>query len=180
MSPCSVQHLLLMVMLKTVRMPRMLLLLLVMMMMHHSLAEPLVLAQRRRRRERLAALVALDLLTAIGVHPLVPAEIRELGIGLETNLALERLDARVDVLVLLETAGRRERLAALGARVRARADVRRTDVALQVARVGEHLVAGFAGERLRLLERLQRSPCGGMVRQTQGSVAVAVGTTTIL
>ena len=123
----------------------------------HPLAEALVLAERRRRRERLSALGALDLLPAVGVHPLVPAEVRELCICLKADLALERLHRRVDVLVLLQAGRRGERLAAVGARVRPGADVRRTDVALQVAWVGERLVAVFAGERRLLLLPARRA-----------------------
>jgi len=57
----------------------------------------------------------------------------------------------VYVLVLLESAGRGERLATLGARVRAGADVRRTYVTLQVARVGEDLLTRLAREGLQQL-----------------------------
>jgi len=75
-----------------------------------AVAEPAMLAQRRRGRKRLPAVGTLDLLAAVGVHPLVSAEVRELGVGLEADFTLERLDAAVDVLVLFETARRRERL----------------------------------------------------------------------
>lgn len=55
------------------------------------------------------------------------------------DLALEGLDAGVDVSVLLEAGGGGEGLAALGARVAARADVLRADVALEVGRIGKYL-----------------------------------------
>ena len=51
------------------------------------------------------------------MHPLVATEVRELGVGLEADLALERLHAAVYVLVLLEAARRGEGLAAVGARM---------------------------------------------------------------
>jgi len=123
----------------------------------HAIAEPPVLAERRRRREGLPAVGALDLLAAVGVHPLVPAEVRELRVRLEADLALERLDAAVDVLVLLEAARRRERFAAVRARVGARAAdrVRRAHVTLQVARVRERLVTRLADVRLLLLLKLE-------------------------
>ena len=75
-----------------------------------TVAEPAMLAERRRGRKRLPTVGTLDLLAAVGVHPLVSAEVRELGVGLEADFTLERLDAAVDVLVLFETARRRERL----------------------------------------------------------------------
>lgn len=110
-------------------------------------------AQGRRRRKSLSAVGALDLLPAVGVHPLVAAEVGELGVGLEADLALERLHAAVDVLVLLETARRGERLAAVGTRVGARAaeGVRRADVALQVAGVRERLLTRVTDVRLLLM-----------------------------
>ena len=80
---------------------------------------------------------ALDLLTTVGVHSLVAAEVRELGVCFQTDFTLERFDAAVDMLVLLQAARRGERLAAVGTRVRSGAaeGVRRSDVALQVAGV---------------------------------------------
>jgi len=67
-----------------------------------------------------------------------------LSIRLEADFALEGLDARVDVRVLLESAGGGERLAALVTRVRPGADVVRADVPLEVARVAEDFRAVFA------------------------------------
>lgn len=69
---------------------------------------------------------------------------------LEADFALEGLDARVDVGVLLEARRGGEGLAALRARVRPGADVVRSDVALEVGRVGEDLGAVFAGVAARL------------------------------
>ena len=40
-------------------------------------------------------------LPAVSVHPLVPAQVRELRVALEANLAAERLDTAVNVRVLL-------------------------------------------------------------------------------
>ena len=111
-----------------------------------GVTESPVLRQRRHRAEGLAALVALDLHAAVGVHPLVPAQVRELGVRLEADLATERLDRAVDVCVLLEAAGGGEGFAALWTGVAARAHVRGADVSLQVAGVREDLVAVLAGE----------------------------------
>lgn len=113
-----------------------------------SVAEPLVLRQGGRGREGLAAIGTLDLLAAVSVHPLVSAEVRELRVGLETDLALEGLDGAVNVLVLFQAARCRECLAALTARMRTGADVRRPDVTLQVARIREDFVAVLADDRL--------------------------------
>ena len=82
-----------------------------------------MLAEGRGGREGLATIGALDLLAAVRVHPFVAAEVRELRVGLEADLALERLNAAVYVLVLFQAARRREGLAALGARVRPGAHV---------------------------------------------------------
>ena len=81
------------------------------------------------------------------------AEVRELGVGLEADLALERLDAAVYVLVLLETARRGERLATVRTRVSAGAaeGVRRADVTLQVAGVRERLLTRVTDVRLLML-----------------------------
>lgn len=64
------------------------------------------------------------------MHPLVTTQVRELGVGFEADLALERLHRRVDVRVLLETRRGREGLSALGASVAAGADVMCSDVTL--------------------------------------------------
>lgn len=109
-----------------------------------SFAESFVLAQRRDRGERLTAVLALYLLPAVGVHALVPAEVGELCVGLEADLALERLDAAVDVLMLLEAAGGRKCLPTVLTCVGSRADVLRADVALQIAGVREVFVAVLA------------------------------------
>ena len=72
-----------------------------------------MLVQRHDCRECLSAVGTADLLSAVGVHPLVSTEVRELGVGLAADSAAERLDAAVNVLVLFQAAGRREVLAAL-------------------------------------------------------------------
>lgn len=82
-----------------------------------ALAEALVLAERVASGKRLGTVLALDLLATVGVHALVATQIRELSVGLETDLALEGLDATVDVLMLFETARRREHLATLATAV---------------------------------------------------------------
>lgn len=64
------------------------------------------------------------------MHPLVAAEVRELRVGFKAHLALEWLDRRVNVRMLLETAGCREGLSAFRARVTAGADVMCPDVTL--------------------------------------------------
>lgn len=76
-----------------------------------------MLAERVTSGERLGTVLALDLLATVGVHALVATQIRELSVGLETDLALERLDATVDVLMLFETTRRREHLATLATAV---------------------------------------------------------------
>lgn len=88
-----------------------------------GVAELLVLGQRGDCAEAGAALLALDLHATIGVHPLVPAEIGELRVCLEADLAGEGLHRRVDVLVLLEPRRCGECLAALRTRMTASADV---------------------------------------------------------
>jgi len=56
---------------------------------------------------------AANLLTTVGVHPLVSAEVRELRVGLTTNVAAERFHTTVNVLVLLQSARGREVLPTL-------------------------------------------------------------------
>lgn len=58
---------------------------------------------------------------------------------LKADFALERLDAGVDVCMLLQAGGGGKRLPALGAGVAARADVLHADVALEVGRIGKCL-----------------------------------------
>ena len=88
-----------------------------------GVTEPPVFGQRGHRAEGLAALVTFYLHPAVGVHPLVPAEVGELSVGLVADLAPERLDGAVDVSVLLQPAGRGERLPALRAGVAPGPDV---------------------------------------------------------
>lgn len=52
-------------------------------------AESPVLRETRDGAERLAALAALDLHAAVGVHPLVAAQVRKLGVGLQANLGVK-------------------------------------------------------------------------------------------
>ncbi len=83
--------------------------------------------------------MALDLHAAGGMHALVPAEVRKLGVTLEADLAAEGLDGAVDVGVLLQAGAGGERFAALRAGVAPGPDVVGPDVSLQVARIGEDL-----------------------------------------
>lgn len=104
-----------------------------------GVAKTLVLGQGSAGVEGLLAFDAGYLYLAAGVHALVPAEVRELGVGLATDLTLERLDRAVDVGVLLEARARGEGLAALDAGVTSGALVVRADVALQVRVIREDL-----------------------------------------
>ena len=61
-----------------------------------------MLGQAGHGAEGLAALGALYLHPAVGVHPLVPAEVGELGVTLEADLTAEGLHGAVDVRVLLQ------------------------------------------------------------------------------
>lgn len=67
--------------------------------------------------ERPGADGAADLLATVGVHAFVAAQVRKLGVGFAADVAAERFDAAVDVLVLLQAARRREVLPTLRARV---------------------------------------------------------------
>jgi hypothetical protein len=109
-----------------------------------------MLGERCDRAEGLAAFVTLDLHATVGVHPLVAAEVGELGVALEADLTAERLHRAVDVRVLLQAARGGKRFAALGTGVAAGAHVGGADVALEVAGVGEDLVAVLAGEAAEL------------------------------
>ena len=57
-----------------------------------GVTEPPVLGERRHGAEGLPTLVALDLHPAVGVHPLVAAEVGELSVGFVADLAPERFD----------------------------------------------------------------------------------------
>lgn len=122
--------------------------------MEQPVAESSVFGKRRGRRKRLTAVRTTDLLTTIGVHPLVATQIRELRVRLGADLAPKRFHRRMDVLVLLEAARRCERLAAAGAAVRPRTGGGRVcgaDVTLKIARVGERARTRIAGEQLLLV-----------------------------
>lgn len=88
-----------------------------------GITELLVLRQGREGAEALAALVALYLHPAGGVHPLVPAQVRELRVRLGADLAGEGLYRAVDVLVLLQARGSSECFPALRTRMTASSDV---------------------------------------------------------
>ena len=97
-------------------------------------AHGLVFGEGERRRKSDAAAFARELTLAVGVGALVATQVRELRVRLGADLALVRLDAAVDVHVLLEAARRGERLAARGARERA-------VLGLTAARVGRVLLS---------------------------------------
>lgn len=98
-----------------------------------------MLGQRGARAEALATLAAMDLHATVGVHALVPAQVRELGVRFEADLALERLHRRMDVSVLLEAGRGGECFAALGTRVTPGADVMGSNVSLEVRWIREDL-----------------------------------------
>ena len=105
---------------------------------------------------------------AIGMHSLVTAEVGELGVALEANLASERLHAAVNVRVLLQPAARGKCLSTFGTSVAASPHVARANVPLQVAWVGEHLVAVFAGKSSELsmdhlVPKKVGSPCETLI-----------------
>ena len=79
-----------------------------------TVAEAAMLGKGRGRGERLVAVRTADSLSTVGVHALVSAEVRELRVGLVTDVTTERLDAAVNVLMLFQSARCRERLAAAG------------------------------------------------------------------
>jgi len=83
-----------------------------------TVTEATMFGQRRGGRERLTAVGAPNRLSTVGVHALVATQVRELCVRLETDVATKRLHAAVDVLVLLETTRRGERLAAAGTLMR--------------------------------------------------------------
>ena len=106
------------------------------------------------RRKSLSTVTALDLLTTVGVHSLVTTQVGELRVRLETDFALERLDAAVDVLMLLQAARCRKRLAAFGARKRASARMVGADVFLKAVRMRECIAAVLAVVRLLAVMRV--------------------------
>lgn len=103
------------------------------------IAKPFVFGQRGDGVECLSTLGALDLHATVGVHPFVPAQIRELGVRLEADLTLERFHRRMDVGVLFQARSRGKRFATLGTGVTAGAYVLRPDVPLKIRRIGEDL-----------------------------------------
>lgn len=108
-----------------------------------SLTETLVFGERCDGRESGSTLGALDLETTGRVHTLVATEVRELGVSFEADFTSERLDAGVDVSVLLETGAGGESLSTLGTGVAAGTDVLGADVSLEVRRIGEDFATGF-------------------------------------
>lgn len=89
-----------------------------------------MLRQRSYGAKALTALGALYLHATVGVHAFVTAQIRELSVSFETNLALERFHRRVDMCVLLEAGRCSKRFATLGTSVTSCADVMCSDVSL--------------------------------------------------
>lgn len=84
------------------------------------------------------------------MHAFVPAQVAELRVGLEANLALEGFHRRVDVCVLFETGTRREGFPALRAGVGTGPDVLGADVPLQDRWVRENPGAVLTREALVL------------------------------
>jgi hypothetical protein len=82
------------------------------------------------------------------MHALVPAEVRELRVGFEAHLALERLHRRVNVRVLLEARRGREGFSALGTSVTTGADVMCSNVSLEIRWIGEFLESNEEVEKL--------------------------------
>ena len=74
--------------------------------------------ERHGGGKSLCAVGAADLLTTVGVHSLVSAEIGKLCVCFTTDVAAKRLDTAVDVLMLLQTTRRREVLLTLRTGVR--------------------------------------------------------------
>ena len=91
-----------------------------------------------------------------------------------SHLASEGLDGAVDVRVLLQPRARREGLAALGAGVAPGAHVVGADVALQVRRVGEDLLAVLAGEAAELAVHRLVAEEVGPPRERLGAVVARV------
>lgn len=85
--------------------------------------ETFVLRQRSHSAETLSALITLNLHTTISVHTLMTTQVRELGVGFEADLALERLHRRMDVRMLLKSWWCREGFSAFRARVTSRSNV---------------------------------------------------------
>lgn len=81
----------------------------------------------------------MNLHAAVGVHALVAAQVRELGVCLEADLALERLHRGVDVRVLLQAGRSGERFAALGTRVTPGPNVVGANVSLEVRGIRKDL-----------------------------------------
>ena len=87
------------------------------------------------------------------------AEVGELSVGSEADLALEGLHAAVDVLVLLQTAGRGERFAALCTGVLPGALMTVTEMLGEVGRLREGLLTVLTDKR---------TTPGQVLQQTQG------------
>jgi len=66
----------------------------------------------------LGAVGAADLLTTVGVHSLVPTKIGELSVRFAADVAAKRFDTAMNVLMLFQSARRREVLQTLWTRVR--------------------------------------------------------------
>ena len=105
---------------------------------------------------------------AVGVHPLMPAQVGELCVALEAHLTAERLDAAVYVRVLLQPTTRGKSLSALRTGVASGPHVAGTDVPLKVARVREHLVAVLTRKSPKFsvdhfVSKKVRSPCEALI-----------------
>lgn len=92
----------------------------------------------------MAALVALNLHAAVGMHPLVAAQVGELGVALEADLTPEWLHRAVYVRVLFQTGAGGKGLATLRAGVTAGPYMIGPDVSLKIAGVSENLLTVLA------------------------------------
>ena len=105
---------------------------------------------------------------AVGVHPLMPAQVGELCVALEADLTAERLDAAVYVRVLLQPTARGKCLSTFGAGVAASPHMAGADVPLKVARVRKHLVAVLTRKSPKFsvdhfVSKKVRSPCEALI-----------------
>jgi hypothetical protein len=76
-------------------------------------------------------------------------KVGELGVRLETDFTLERLNTAVDVLVLFQSARCRKGLSAFSTSMTSSADMLGSYMALQVAWISEDFVAVFAAKLLQ-------------------------------
>lgn len=105
-----------------------------------------MLGQAGDSAERLATLAALDLHPAVGMHPLVTAEVGKLSVAFETDLTSEWLDTAMDVGVLFQSRTGCKSFPAFWTGMRSGSNMVGPDVPLQIAWIREHLVTVLAWE----------------------------------